>query len=103
MTYKEWITTVTSRFHLTASDVELILVNQKAIIPNPDSEVDVRIAKMALIAEFGSIIPLANISEGGYSVNWNMDAIKLWYKSLCHELGVKPITTAKIQNRSNLW
>ena len=103
MTYKEWITATTSRFHLTASDVELIIVNQSTLIPNPDDTVDVGIAKRALVAEFSSIIPLANISEGGYSVGWNMDNLQLWYKSLCQELGVKPITTAKIQNRSNLW
>lgn len=103
MTYKEWISATTARFHLTESDVELILVNQKTLIPNPDSEVDVRIAKRALIAEFSSVIPLANLSEGGYSVSWNMDAIKLWHKSMCQELGVKPITTAKIQDRSNIW
>lgn len=103
MTYKEWITATVSRFHLTASDVDLILINQSATIPNPNVNVDVRIAKNALVAEFATILPLVNVSEGGYSVNWNIDAIKLWYKSMCQELGVKPITSSKIRDRSNLW
>lgn len=103
MTYKEWITRTTAKFLVEPGDVELILCNHADIIPNPDGEVDVKIAKTALCMEFGTLIPLANIGEGGYSISWNWEAIKFWYNSVCSELGIVPAGQPKIRNRSNLW
>lgn len=103
MTYKEWFTRTTTRFGIEAADVEQILTNQQAIIPDANAEVDVTTAKKALCKEFGSLIPLANVSEGGYSVSWNWEAIKFWYKQTCGELGITPLTTPKVRNRSNRW
>ena len=103
MTYKEWFTRTTTRFGIEAADVELILTNQQATIPDANAEVDVTTAKKALCTEFGSLIPLANVSEGGYSVSWNWEAIKFWYKQTCGELGITPLTTPKVRNRSNRW
>lgn len=103
MTYKEWFTRTTTRFGIEAADVELILTNQQATIPDANADVDVTTAKKALCKEFGSLIPLANVSEGGYSVSWNWEAIKFWYKQTCGELGITPLTTPKVRNRSNRW
>ena len=103
MTYKEWFTRTTTRFGIEAADVELILTNQQSAIPDANAEVDVTTAKKALCKEFGSLIPLANVSEGGYSVSWNWEAIKFWYKQTCGELGITPLTTPKVRNRSNRW
>lgn len=103
MTYKEWFTRTTTRFGIEAADVELILTNQQATIPDANAEVDVTTAKKALCKEFGSLIPLANVSEGGYSVSWNWEAIKFWHKQTCGELGITPLTTPKVRNRSNRW
>ena len=103
MTYKEWITRTTAKFLVEPGDVELILCNHADIIPNPDGEVDVKIAKTALCMEFGALIPLASIGEGGYSISWNWEAIKFWYNSACSELGIVPAGQPKIRNRSNLW
>ena len=83
--------------------MDLMLANQQDTIPEPDAEVDTTTAKRALCKEFGSIIPLANVSEGGYSVSWNWEAIKFWYNQTCSELGITPITTPKVRNRSNRW
>ena len=83
--------------------MDLMLANQQGAIPDPDAEVVVTTAKRALCAEFGSIIPLANVSEGGYSVSWNWEAIKFWYNQTCSELGITPMTTPKVRNRSNRW
>lgn len=83
--------------------MDLMLVNQQGAIPDPDAEVDTTTAKRALCKEFGSIIPLANVSEGGYSVSWNWEAIKFWYNQTCSELGITPMTTPKVRNRSNRW
>lgn len=103
MTYKEWITRTASRFGVAAADAELILANQAGLIPDPEAEVDVRTAKTALCKELGSIIPLANVSEGGYSVSWNWEAIKFWYNQTCGELGITPANAPKVKNRSRIW
>lgn len=103
MTYKEWLTKTTRRFGVSSEDVDLILANQAELIADPEATVDTKTAKKALVKEFASIIPLANVSEGGYSVTWNMEAIKLWYNQTCDELGVIPANKPKVRNRSNIW
>lgn len=103
MTYKEWINRTVRRFGVTPEDTELILVNQAAIIPDPEATVDITTAKTALCKELGAVIPLANVSEGGYSVSWNWEAVKFWYNQTCGELGITPANAAKVRNRSNRW
>jgi hypothetical protein len=103
MTYKEWMTATLARFTIVGNDVELILFNQKNLIPDRNAEADVIVAKTALCREFANIIPLANVSEGGYSISWNWDAVKLWYSQACAELGIIPADKPKITNKSNVW
>ena len=103
MTYKEYITTTAARFGIGSGDVEMILINRRDLIPEPDAEVDPQTAKRALVAEFAAVIPLANVSEAGYSVSWNWEAIKFWYNQVCAELGITPEGKPKIRNRSNRW
>lgn len=103
MTYKEWITNTASRFGVGPADVELILCNRQDLIPDPEADVIPILAKRALCLEFGSLIPLANVSEGGYSVTWNWEAIKFWYNQACGELGITPQGKPKVKNRSNRW
>jgi hypothetical protein len=103
MTYKEWITATAGRFTIGTADVELILFNQRVLIPDENDEADITTAKTALCKEFANLIPLANISEGGYSIHWNWEAIKLWYNQACAELGLIPINAPKIRNKSNVW
>jgi hypothetical protein len=103
MTYREWITATAKRFTIGTADVELILFNQRALIPDENAEADITTAKTALCREFANIIPLMNVSEGGYSVSWNMEAIKFWYNQACAELGLIPVGKPKIKDRSNRW
>lgn len=103
MTYKEWFTLTGTRFGISVTEVELILANQAERIPDADAPLDVATAKRALCAEFANVIPLANVSEGGYSVSWNWEAVKFWYNHTCGELGITPAGTPKVRNRSNLW
>jgi hypothetical protein len=107
MSYKEWITATAGRFSIGMSDIDLILFNQKGLIPDENADADIRIAKTALCREFANIIPLANITEGGYSVTWNWNAIKFWYKQACSELGLIPAdldgNKPTIRDKSNIW
>jgi hypothetical protein len=103
MTYKEWMTATAKRFTIGSADVELMMFNQRALIPDENAEADLFIAKMALCREFANLIPLANINEGGISITWNWEAIKFWYNQTCSELGVIPVDKPKIKDRSNIW
>jgi hypothetical protein len=106
MTYKEWITATAQRFTIGTEDVKLILFNQKELIPDENADADITTAKTALCREFANFIPLANIGEGGYSISWNWDAIKFWYKKTCSEIGLTPIDfgdKSKIRDKSNVW
>ena len=88
------------RFGMSQQDTDLVLINQGI---NPDDDVDVTKAKTALCKEFAIAIPLANVTEGGYSVSWNMEAVKLWYQTTCAELGITPTTKPRIRNASHRW
>ena len=103
MTYTEYITATVQKFGGTAEDAQLILANQQALIPTPTAQVDTRTAQKALCLEFALLIPMANVTEGGYSVSWNMDALKIWYSTTCAKLGLTDVTKPKVRNRSNLW
>lgn len=92
-----------ARFQLSADDIDLVLTNRADLIPDADAVVDVTTAKTALCKEFASVIPLANVSEGGYSITWNWDALKLWYSQTCAELGLPDVTKPQIRNKSFVW
>lgn len=100
MTYAEWMQAMGQRFGMTETDINLVAVNQ-AIDINED--VDIVKAKTALVREFATIIPMANVTEGGYTLTWNMEAVKMWYNATCQELGIEPATAPRIRNASNRW
>lgn len=100
MTNREWILAMAGRLNVSEQDVELIMLNQNL---DPEAEVNVNEAKRALCKEFATIIPMANVSEGGYSITWNMEGIKIWYKQMCNELGIEAVGLPRIQNASNRW
>jgi hypothetical protein len=103
MNYREWITESTERLNVSAAEVELILTNQSELIPDPTADVVVKTAKLALCREIAAVLPLCNVSEGGYSLTWNIDAVKLWYSGMCRELGIADVTQPKVKGRSDLW
>ena len=41
MTYKEWITATAARFTIGTADVELILFNQRELIPDENADADI--------------------------------------------------------------
>lgn len=90
MTNAEYIAAVTRKFNFSATDLEVLYENQRGIIADPDAECDTTACKRAIVAEIANILPLYNVSEGGYSISWNYDALKLWYTMACKELGIVP-------------
>ena len=96
MTYTEWLTKTGARVNMNADDVQLILTNQAELIPD---------AKLALCREFATVLPMCNVSEGGYSITWNMEAVKMWYNAMCDELGIENALERKpkVKGRSDIW
>lgn len=104
-TNRDYIKKTLSQFGVDDDTIDLIMIE------NPDlsadnAAVDPTSCKLAIYKHMSNILPAItqSVSEGGYSVSWNVDAIKLWYNSLCNELGVDNVMTRpKIRNRSNMW
>lgn len=101
MTNREYITATTQRFNFSETDLLVLFENQKQI--DPEAECDTTACKKALVAEIATILPLYNVSEGGFSISWNFDAIKLWYTLACKELGIIPVATTPTLKHVSVW
>ena len=104
MTNKEYLTKALNGLNLSDDDIEIIMVKGGV---QADAKVDCKQCDTAVYDRFSVILKgtMQNVSEGGYSVSWNMDAVKMFYKSLCEELGVENVLVghSKVRNRSNYW
>lgn len=102
MTTREYIRQSLSRFNVSDGDVDLIIVDNGL---DADSDVDVKQAKNAICKSLGSWLPVySSVSEGGVSMSWNFEAVKVYYASLCKELGIEDtMTKPVIRDRSNCW
>jgi hypothetical protein len=104
MTNKEYLTKALNGLNLSDDDIEIIMVKGGV---QADAEVDCKQCDTVVYDRFSVILKgtMQNVSEGGYSVSWNMDAVKMYYNALCHELGKDNVlaTRPKIRNRSNMW
>ncbi len=112
MTNSEYLYSSLRHFGFDQDDVNIILFKSKL---SAEGSADARLCDEAIYDRFTFILSAMsqNVSEGGYSVSWNVEAVKLYYYSLCKELG-KPNILAEAQaeeekpkctitNKSNLW
>ena len=95
----EYLKAALNRFNLTDSDINLIMAEH----PELTGALNVPACKLAIYDSMSAILPMANISECGYSVSWNIDGLKLWYALLCNEIGKTNALKPTIRNRSNYW
>lgn len=104
MTNKEYLTKSLASLNVSPDDIEIIMVKSDV---DGDAPVDTASCDMAVYNRFSIVLGAMshNVSEGGYSVSWNMDAVKMYYNALCNELGMENILVSrpKIRNRSNVW
>lgn len=96
---REYLTATLNRFNLSETDIDVIMAEH----PELDGELNVMSCKLAMYASMSAILPTTDVSESGYSVTWNIDTLKLWYRSLCNELGKPNALKPAIRNRSNIW
>lgn len=98
-TNKEYLKAALSRFNVTDNDIDLIMLDH----PELNGELNVRACKLAIYASLSAILPTSDVSEGGFSLSWDIEKLKMWYKSLCAELGKPNVLGPTIRNCSDLW
>lgn len=103
-TNKEYLTMSLGALNVSDNDIEVMLLKSGI---EADAPVDVAGCDLAVYNRFSVVLAAMtqNVSEGGYSLSWNMDAVKMYYNALCRELGKENVLEAKpkIRNRSNFW
>ena len=102
MTNKEYLVQFLAGLNVSDGDIDIILLKGgiDPVLPADASECDRAVYNRMSVVLKGA---MQNVSEGGYSVSWNMDAVKLFYAALCEELGLENVLAVKIRNRSNYW
>jgi hypothetical protein len=102
MTNEEYITKILSGLNVTSDDVSIILIKSGL---NGSAQLDINACDNAIYNRMSVVLKgmTQNVTEGGYSVSWNMDAVKAFYKSLCYELGKPNVLRPVIRNKSNIW
>ncbi len=104
MTNKQYLTKALNGLQISGDDIDIILL--KAGLDG-DAVVSVDDCDKAVYNRMSIVLKgmTQNISEGGFSLSWNMDAVKAYYNALCTELGKENVLFAgpKIRNKSNIW
>lgn len=104
MTNLQYIKVNCGGFGIT--DDELVLVLSNAGI-DTEANADTEACDLVLYNHFSLVLrqALMNVSEGGMSVSWNMEAVKAYYKLLCNKTGQHDVVFGRpaIRNRSNMW
>lgn len=103
-TNKEYLSMSLGNLNVSDTDIDVILLKAGM---DADAPADVVACDLAAYNRVSVVLAsmMQNVSEGGYSISWNMDAVKLWYNAICRELGKENVLEAKpkIRNRSNFW
>ena len=104
MTNKEYLTKSLNGLNVSEDDIDIILLKGSL---DGDAVVDVQASDNAVYNRMSVILKgtTQNVSEGGYSISWNMEAVKMYYNALCNELGKENVLVGrpKVRNRSNHW
>ena len=104
MTNKEYLTKSLNGLNISEDDIDIILLKSSI---DGDANADVSACDKAVYNRMSVVLKgtTQNVSEGGYSISWNMEAVKLFYAALCSELGLENVLVGrpKIRNRSNIW
>jgi len=104
MTNKQYLIKSLNGLNITEDDIDIIILKSSL---DGDAVVDVQASDNAVYNRMSVILKgtTQNVSEGGYSISWNMEAVKMYYNALCNELGLENVLVGrpKVRNRSNFW
>ena len=91
-------------FGVTDDELTLILTNA-GVAPSADADIDA--CDMVLYNHFSLVLrqALMNVSEGGMSVSWNIEAVKAYYAILCEKTGQPDVVFKRpaVRDRSKMW
>lgn len=79
---------------LSEDDIDIIIAKGGI---EEDDDADFKTCDLAVYRQMSLVLKAAlrNITEGGYSISWNMEAVKLYYASLCAEYGLVNVLLGK--------
>lgn len=101
---KQYLVASLKGLNVTEDDIDLIILKSGI---DADADADVKACDMAIYKRMSVVLgaTMQNVSEGGYSVSWNIEAVKMYYNALCNELSVENVLVGrpKVRNRSNYW
>ena len=104
MTNKQYLTKSLNGLNVSEDDIDVILLKSGI---DSEATASVSVCDNAVYNRMSVILKgtTQNVSEGGYSISWNMEAVKLFYNALCNELGKENVLVGrpKVRNRSNYW
>lgn len=104
MTNKQYLTKALSGFGVDDDVIDIILLKGGLC---PEERADIQACDLSTYHRLSVVLQgtIQNVSEGGYSVSWNVEALKVYYNALCKELGKENVLFArpKIRNKSNVW
>lgn len=102
MTNKGYMTAVLGRFNADSALISVILDRQEL---KADDKVDYRAADLAMYNEISLLIGgVSSVSESGFSMSWDSDALRQWYSLLAKQLGKENVLAEnRITDESDLW
>lgn len=108
MTVKEYITSKFQQFGITLSDADLADIELSGV--NLDDELTEENKAAALTVMVKSIIPTfllraKSVSENGFTISWDNDALMTYYTWLCSDLGIEDTLTGvrQIVDITHYW
>lgn len=93
MTNQEYLNAILGNFEVTDEQILIMLIEQDIDPNGPISgKADMEPLKKAMYYQLPLMLAgIQNVSEGGYSIKWNLDGIKMWYSALAKELGLEDV------------
>lgn len=90
MTNREYLTTILGKFGVSSDEIDIIILEQgidaNGQVVGPE---DVKSLQVAIYYQLPLMFAgMQNVSEGGYSISWNLDGIKMWFSWLAKQLGL---------------
>lgn len=105
MTNKEYLSKSLNGLNVSSDDIDVIMA--KAGLDGNAVMTDTKACDNAVYQRFSVVLKgmTQNVSEGGYSISWNIEAVKMFYNALCNELGKENVLVGKpkVRNASNWW
>lgn len=107
MTIKEYIVSKFQQFGITFSDADIADISLSVDIESEFSKENRNAVYLALVK---TVIPqlllrAKSISENGFSISWDNDALLKYYSWLCNELGIEDTinSKSKISSGTKRW